>query len=662
MNMHDRKQLARNARVAFFKRRAARIDLAAPTIMSVLPGEPLGLIPAALLSAPLQITIPLWVGFPPNDRAIDHLFLQWRPKGGGPDDFKDIQTDPKGIEIKGPITDYTDPMPQSIPLAAFEDLKYGEFDFRYGVQSFNGGVQVDYSAEVPLVIDSDPPYGNSYPADLIVSQAHIVDANSATVEVEIPVYSDSAPGDKIALYWLKGEVPEDLSSLTPIGGVQPVPTSLKLSIPEATIKAEGDGDCYAVYVLIDKAGNASRIGKSNLVQVTLGPLPAVPLPAPTVRHADDISDQLIDRQDAFLGVYVEINTEIPNWKLGDTIVAQWGATPLPAFPISTYPVHIPVGWPVLTSEYDFTPGVDHKQDVVVQYRLLRGSFPFASDSVTVQVDLAKVGPVNPDEPNPVNPALGVVTVKSFTDEENKIVAADKDEDARALVPAYDGIGTGQEIKLFWNGRLVGNHAVTTEIPGDPDIEIPVSWADIDDAGNGIIDVHFEVAHPDYINEEQSVVTQVEVSAIEVVLPLPVFPKIDPNLDWLNCPSLELGADGVSYGVVVHIPASRFLLEGTKAKLKWTSFTDTSTTDPLADGELESGELTVSNEQETNGLDWWVGPYEQYFLPIYGFDADNNGSGKVEYTLTIQGVDYTEAATVEIAMWGAGSSCKLPIRS
>ena len=143
-----------------------------------------------------------------------------------------------------------------------------------------------------------------------------------------------------------------------------------------------------------------------------------------------------------------------------------------------------------------------------------------------------------------------------------------------------------------------------------------------------------------------------------MLEAPQFPKIDPNYNWLNCPSLELTDDN-TYGVRVHIPASRYLNAGRKIKLKWTSYIDDNTVDPIPGGPLESGELTVTEEQEKEGFDWWVRPYETYFLPIYNADGNPYGSGKLEYTLLIDGVEQPGEATVKIGMYSPGGPCTIP---
>ena len=85
MNMLERKLAARNARKAFFKRRGELRragEHAKPTVQGVLPGEPLGLIPKTLLTAPLKVEIPHWENFPVDPtRPGDKLRLQWRPQG-----------------------------------------------------------------------------------------------------------------------------------------------------------------------------------------------------------------------------------------------------------------------------------------------------------------------------------------------------------------------------------------------------------------------------------------------------------------------------------------------------------------------------------------------------------------------------------------------------
>ena len=100
--------------------------------------------------------------------------------------------------------------------------------------------------------------------------------------------------------------------------------------------------------MVDKAGNDGRLGKSVKMPVALGPWPVAPFPALTVRHADDGSDNIIDRDDAFLGVYVDIKTEVLNWKIGDAITVTWGIEKLvPPYPINQSPVNVPVPWAFL---------------------------------------------------------------------------------------------------------------------------------------------------------------------------------------------------------------------------------------------------------------------------------------------------------------------------
>ena len=657
MNMLERKLAAKNARKAFFKRRGELRragEHAKPTVQGVLPGEPLGLIPKTLLTAPLKVEIPHWENFPVDPtRPGDKLRLQWRPQGSTDDAAYTDLLDPPVIDIRG---DHPDPMIQEIPLVSFEYI-HGAFEFRYLVVGGNDGGAATPSETTPIVLDIIPPYGNEYPTNLDLTEGPITDANSNAVVATIPSYPDQADGDRIGVYWVKDKVPEEVSGWPPIGGFQAIPIDRKFPIPQSTIIDAGDGDFFACYVLLDKAGTDSRVGGSVKMPVALGPLPTDPFPALTVRHADEISDELIDRDDAFLGVYADIKTEITNWKIGDSLTVTWGDQTLDTpYPINQFPVNIPVPWTVLKAAYDFqTPG---SQDTIVQYDYFRGSLLLGSANVMIKVDLSKVGPENPDEPNPVNPALGVVTVESYSSLIDKIEAVDVNQPAKIHLKPYEGIDSDQEIEFFWGGKSIGTHTVTTEVPGGPDIEFTVNWADIEAAGNGDVDVWFTVSHPDFINEEKSKPKSVAVSAVPIVLPSPEFPTLDPAWNWLNCPSLEL-TDDTSYGVRVHIPVSKYLVEGAKIKLKWTSFIDRGTTTPIPGDPLESGELTVSKDQADNGFDWWIRPYETYFLPIYNADSDNAGSGKIEYTLLIQGNEEPGVATVEIGMYTSSGSCPIP---
>ena len=281
MNMLERKLAAKNARKAFFKRRGELRragEHAKPTVQGVLPGEPLGLIPKTLLTAPLKVEIPHWENFPVDPtRPGDKLRLQWRPQGSTDDAAYTDLLDPPVIDIRG---DHPDPMIQEIPLVSFEYI-HGAFEFRYLVEGGNDGGAATPSETTPIVLDIIPPYGNEYPTNLDLTDGPITDANSNAVVATIPSYPDQADGDKIGVYWVKDKVPEDVSNWPPIGGFQAIPTDRKFAIPQSTIIDAGDGDFFACYVLLDKAGIDSRVGGSVKMPVALGPLPTDPFPALT---------------------------------------------------------------------------------------------------------------------------------------------------------------------------------------------------------------------------------------------------------------------------------------------------------------------------------------------------------------------------------------------
>ncbi|WP_372438943.1 hypothetical protein, partial [Pandoraea sputorum] len=114
-----------------------------------------------------------------------------------------------------------------------------------------------------------------------------------------------------------------------------------------------------------------------------------------------------------LGVTVEI-ADYSGHQPNDDIVVQWGVGELPAQRVgggNPFPVSVPVPWDHLDTEY-----TDHPLDQVtpVTYTILRGSAPFplpAADAIEVDVNFAYTGPENPDEPDPVNPALDLVVVR-----------------------------------------------------------------------------------------------------------------------------------------------------------------------------------------------------------------------------------------------------------
>lgn len=299
------------------------LDLKAPTIREVLPGQPDGLLPASALKSELTISVPMWDNLPPAN-AHDTLMFEWRRQN---------TTDPflllKEYTINGPLSVADFPLSLVIEASKFDGFE-GVFQFRYGVSTYNGGT-IDYSAIVPLVIDRTPPYGSDYPEQLVADTLQITDAYFESAGnlffCQIPNYSDRGEGDQVAYYWVANELPDDVSLLQPIDVID-VPSTMKLVFTRSQIEAVGNHTCYAVYVLLDKAGNPSRIGASAAIEVTLVD-PGLPYPQVLEASGSGSTSTLVVINAAD-GVTIKVPKEAVILD-GETLKASWGERNKPGF-------------------------------------------------------------------------------------------------------------------------------------------------------------------------------------------------------------------------------------------------------------------------------------------------------------------------------------------
>lgn len=650
MTSSDRKRKAQETRWAYSKKLAQRKanKESLPLIIEGLIDDEL--LPKSDQDKSLTVKIPAWGNLPPPGQT-DRVILEWARDDAG---FVMLLDQP----FTGPLNPGDFPVPAPISP---ELLREGEYELRYRVSLWTGAEE-EASAPRKLIIDKTPPYGTDYPAEFITPAGPITDdflsLNPTGMVCEIPDYPDKQdPGDVVAVFWVKNEIPEDFADLTPIDGVKPIPSDRKVTIPADIIQQAGDGDFLAVYVLYDRTGNPSRISgiQTPPIQVALGPLPITPLAEPTVPLATP--DGLIDRRDAFAGVRVHVEN-YTNWKSGDKVEVAWGTQVLSKYPVTGSSLDIPVPWIVLKGQYDFTGAVE--QSTNVSYRVLRGSVPFAATPISVNVDLSVVGPDNPDEPGPINQTLGLVEVRGDSDLLNELTSADVGKDATATLTLYDSVAPGNEILLHWNGIALDNpFIITTEQAGD-EIPIPVPWDVINRGGSssaGGLPVYYTVSGEDANNDQESPRTMVVVDVVAVELAAPTFPDVNA-LGNLTCQSLY----GPLRGVRVHIPPdSEHLKRGTVVTTEWLAYQgyDETTATPI-ESTLKTEQLpAMTAEQAVNGIDWLVEPYNVHLLPTYAGPADPAGRGRIRYSVEINGkLVWSRETNAMVAMFTANDTCQI----
>ena len=650
MNLTNKsKKISAVWRSHFMKRltRSERAILVAPQLKGTV--GPDGIILSANLESDLEVYIPeLWENHTQNPILKDTLRFQYSIKDN--DEFSTLVTEPP---LEYPITEV--PGSFTVPGALIKEIPHGKYDFRYTVNTIIGD---EVSVPVPFRIDRFPPYRLLNPAPFNMMQGDITDATlSGDLELEIPPYLDSEPGDKVAYAWLK-TVPDDPEDLDPIEIID-VPDDRMLRLTRQQLEGFGNGDFRAVYVLIDLAGNVSKVSTYTTSHVALGPFPTN-LARPVIPLVP--ADNVLDLLDAASGVTVEI-TEYNNRDPQDVLRVHWGNTHTPGMiipvgPSPTFPLSLRVPWPVLKGEYSGSG----PQPLVVSYELYRGGVRAAEQpETTISVDLSVVGPVNPDEPDPVNATLDVVRVAGTDNvEDDELDSSDTNSPATAIIKLYAEVEDDHELTLYWNKEALTPEPMTGQLAGE-DFLYTVPWEIIEKHKNGEIGVCYSVGRPGDINKQWSRETQVTVTAVVAHFDPPKFPTeiYEDGYNIITCSQLQ----GDDHALPILIPAGPYLEDGTPFILYFEV-----NESYLGDGDLIS---LVSRHESLNwnsstddakGKTWLNGPYDRWLAPIYdhpfpGPAPDRTCLAKAWYTIEIDGVDIpSDVAEVYLMLFKPGGAC------
>lgn len=626
----DRKLKARQVREAHLQqraqRRAGRAELAPPVIVDAIAGDQDGLLPVDKLTAPIAIRVPDWRTGTPPPGFRDQLVLEWKMTTDN--DYVRLLSE----DLVHPITEAF-PLERAIPLNALTGRE-GQFDFRYGVKAFNDS-QMVFPLPVPVTLDRTPPYGVGTPP-AVEDIGRVTETElAAGIKVTIPDFQeDKKEFVTILLVWTIKPPPANTPLVPDITDL--LPANREISVPRTVIDKFPSGDHYIAYELVDKAGNRSRTSSIRTVPVVLGELPDL-LKPPVVPLATPTDGNLIDLEDAHVGVTVEIPL-YDHHHFADQVVVTWGNSELPGVPVGETPpdpVSVPVTWAHLDDEYTSDPD---DQVTPVSYVIRRGTTDFeeGTGGIEVNVNFAYTGPENPDEPDPVNPNLALVLVKGASGIDNHLVAGDANQDAAATFALYDPPTAGDVITLFWKGVAVADTYTLdgTETVGD-DISLTLLWSEILAGGAGTVPAYYSLSHPDFVNEQRSRITPVTVDAIPIDLPKATFTDLaNPGGgNMLNCESLRKRTSDGAIGYRVHVPASSYLVPGEDIEFNWTLL-DASDV-PVPDSEL-SASVTIPDAAATNGVDWFIQPYDVHILPSYTETTEKWAFGEVVYTLTING--------------------------
>ncbi|MFK8332504.1 hypothetical protein M2D63_021100 [Pseudomonas sp. BJa5] len=470
---------------------------------------------------------------------------------------------------------------------------HGIKDLRYIVT--NSVENESGSGTLRISIDRLPPHNGlptlplSFPADLpdgVITPSYL-DAHGG-VTFGIPDYIGWAPGDRFEVFWRNQVAP--IAS----GAVNNFPLSFTLDAE--LIRGFGEGTGELSYRLYDYAGNpTTREDTRTEIRVLLKDPPAnLPLPRIPQASGEDGEDLFISLNEARGGAIVLIDA-YDNAQDGDRIVVKLGAREVDDTVLSsgyTFPIELELPYAELMGH---SGAPQYRENV--SYYVFR-HFETPSDAVAVDFDLRVPGPgPDPENPSPINDELEQADlIPAVSTEMNKLTPEDVGEDAIIRVPLYPGATETDVLRVLYQGQLVeGSERSPTaaEIAqGHMDFVLP--WARIEEVGNGLRDVAYELSDGDWDKAHQRSPAQaVEVSVISllVLAPPQVVSRTSPG-GFINCSSAPW------LGIRVRLQDASNVRVGDTYELSWHMIEVTDWTPPITEEPIESTRTTFSGTFST----------------------------------------------------------------
>ncbi|WP_044420381.1 hypothetical protein [Pseudomonas syringae group genomosp. 3] len=469
-----------------------------------------------------------------------------------------------------------------------------------------------------------------------------------TLDITVPRSSDILAGDMVTISWVPVVARSFRQDFTPItskvvtvpeviAGLDPV-----VHIESALIKGLVQGKIGIYYRYIDRTGNLGQFSPATVLQVDLTPAPDG-LQAPRVFLAEGDG---IDRADAQLGVEVEIPEPIyNNHQADDQIEVIWEGTPVPAVPLDTLPMYIPIDWSTLSAN-----GALDKRSFKVSYNVVRGALSTPSPDLDVTVDFTVAGPApDPSTPGPINSALPAIVVKSreLSPVDNVLGNADKGLDANAQL-ASNPFAAGDTLRLYW-GDLTPHVAEFEIVTPGTAIQFVIPWDVIENGGyNDRLPVYYSTWNG--VNEQESEHIEVDVRILDITglpdvgFPDRFVPPAGPTpVPIINCCSLPWN------GIKIDIPFDPTNMEvGDDVMIKWQAYDDRDGTSPIVNTYHEFAPITLVTENSYTGIPFVI-PYANLVEPVITV-----GSGRVTYTLKKANGQIGEQSTLTIITRVAGT--------
>ncbi|SDQ43523.1 MULTISPECIES: hypothetical protein [unclassified Pseudomonas] len=558
-----------------------------------IPGGQINLLRTPKIPEGLEVEIPAFttVG-PPGTIDTVTVYINERPV--------------HSVELPVPHV-ITFPIPVTLqdPVLESHGEKVVYFDVVNSINP-NDGV----SQNLTVTVDRLDPNLGAFPTAIILPEdlpdatvtPEYLEAHDDELVLQIPDYLDPQVGD----YWaiLFGD---EQSQPNKGGLVSERPINVVLTKDELLLA--GPGTKQVTYILEDRAGNPTKLAYRQQVFVILEPTP-IDLLAPRVDAAP------IDIVEAREGVLIEVD-EYTNAASGDEVRVYWNDIYVDRVflpPTPNWPLPFTAPWAVISSGVE---GTAHMAQV--RYEVIR-SKAYPSPVLDVEVDLELIGPPNPGEPDPVNPALDVPLLTSSTGELNLLRPEDAGQPADVSFTLYDPAQTGEVIRLYYGPEnlLVATYTVqSTDNPGDP-IELQISWDDIVKVGNGTdIPLFYKIfANATTTNFQSSGSQLVDVRAI---------PLAEVNAPELNLLETQAGISCSDFpwrGVNARVVDAQNLQVGDIVTLHWLGLEGFTNSQPVEETRSSFPREVLNQNEVDTGVNLtipWIPcmePLRSGFVELY----------------------------------------------
>lgn len=575
-------------------------------IPAVDPADPIGLIKAAFMLAPLEVRIKQWDPAPELLDTPHTLTLHWLR--GGVQVFSVVEV------VKAPPPDLPDEHILEIPLTVLR-AQSGPVDMYYSVTDSFGGV----SELVPrkrLTVDMDSPQLLNpadhlefvVPPSPVVDEAYLIANNP--VGFKVPPYTGRDDGDDVHFY-VSNEANPPEGSESGVYELVSATDPLIAYLDADVLRTLTNGLAYLFHRIFDRAGNFSIRSAGLPFTLSLIPSPG-PRPLPEIFPAERYSDGLINRADARAGIFVRVNLYL-NWAPGDRVIVYWKGRPTPIQDVLGFPTDVLIDWTVLRGPLT-EPLVP--ETVPVRYEIIRGLLPpFPSFNIPVHQNLTIAGQDHGNAPAVRNLDLPVAEVWGLVSNTRNVVNhSDNPAGARARVLLYDNPVAGQILRFFWNGiGPVANYTVQAgDTAGQLVFSSVIPWAVMAGIIHPALPVYYTTDNGVNIQQSDNALVNVNTGAL-IQFPTPVLKhSLEGSAGKLTCCSTP----EIFYGVTWHVvPDDKFEL-GDVVHFRWAGFDNNNWSPPFITESIYTENLSFDTDAELeNGLRFIVQPYEDKVAPM-----------------------------------------------